>query len=57
MLSQDLDGALIECLRHARALEQMGLRVLEEGCRLDPDETSRCAAAQASSPAAADART
>ncbi len=40
MLSQDLDGALIEYLSDAHALEQMGLRVLEEGCRLDPDETT-----------------
>jgi ferritin-like metal-binding protein YciE len=34
----DLDGALIEYLSDAHALEQMGLRVLEECCRLDPDE-------------------
>jgi ferritin-like metal-binding protein YciE len=40
MLSQNLDGALIEYLSDARALEQMGLRVLEEGCRLEPDETT-----------------
>jgi ferritin-like metal-binding protein YciE len=40
MLSQDLDGALIEYLSDARALEQMGLRVLEEGCRLELDETT-----------------
>ncbi len=40
MLSQDLDGVLIEYLSDAHALEQMGLRVLEEGCRLDPDETT-----------------
>ncbi len=40
MLSQDLDGALIEYLSDAHALEQMGLRVLEEGCRVEPDETT-----------------
>jgi ferritin-like metal-binding protein YciE len=40
MVSQDLDGALIEYLSDAHALEQMGLRVLEEGCRVDPDETT-----------------
>jgi ferritin-like metal-binding protein YciE len=40
MLSQDLDSALIEYLTDARALEQLGLRVLEEGCRLDPDEVT-----------------
>ena len=31
MLSQGPDDALIEYLTDARALEQMGLRVLEEG--------------------------
>jgi ferritin-like metal-binding protein YciE len=36
--SQDLDGALIEYLSDAHALEQMALRVLDECCRLDPDE-------------------
>jgi len=40
MLSQDLDSALIECLSNAHALEQLGLRVLEEGCRLGPDEVT-----------------
>jgi ferritin-like metal-binding protein YciE len=40
MLSQDLGGALIEYLSDAHALEQMGLRVLEEGCRLALDETT-----------------
>jgi ferritin-like metal-binding protein YciE len=40
MLSQSLDRALIDCLIDARALEQMGLRVLEEGARLGPDETT-----------------
>jgi ferritin-like metal-binding protein YciE len=40
MLSQSLDRALIDCLTDAHALEQMGLRVLEEGARLDPDETT-----------------
>lgn len=39
-MSQDLGGALIEYLSDAHALEQIGLRVLEEGCRLDPDETT-----------------
>src|SRR5205807_485045 len=38
MESQDLDCVLIEYLTDAHALEQMGLRVLEECCRLDPDE-------------------
>ncbi len=38
MVSQDLAGALIEYLTDAHALEQIGLRVLQEGCRLDPDE-------------------
>jgi ferritin-like metal-binding protein YciE len=40
MLSQDLDRALIDTLSDAHALEQMDLRVLEEGCRLDPDEVT-----------------
>jgi ferritin-like metal-binding protein YciE len=40
MVSDDLDGALIEYLSAAHALEQIGLRVLEEGCRLDPDDTT-----------------
>ncbi|HTU97435.1 MAG TPA: DUF892 family protein [Solirubrobacteraceae bacterium] len=40
MLPQALDGALIGYLTDAHALEQIGLRVLEEGCRLDPDETT-----------------
>ena len=40
MLSHDLGGALIGYLSDAHALEQIGLRVLEEGCRLDPDETT-----------------
>lgn len=40
MLSQSLDRALIDCLMDARALEQLGLRVLEEGARLGPDETT-----------------
>jgi ferritin-like metal-binding protein YciE len=40
MLSQDLASALMEYLSDAHALEQLGLRVLEEGCRLAPDETT-----------------
>jgi ferritin-like metal-binding protein YciE len=40
MLSQTLDQALIAYLSDAYALEQMGLRVLEEASRLDPDETT-----------------
>lgn len=40
MLSQDLGGALIAYLTDAYALEQLGLRVLEEGCRLDSDEVT-----------------
>ena len=40
MLSTALETALIEYLTEAHALEQMGLRVFEEGCRLDPDETT-----------------
>jgi ferritin-like metal-binding protein YciE len=40
MLSETLDRALIDCLTSAHALEQMSLRVLEEGARLDRDETS-----------------
>jgi ferritin-like metal-binding protein YciE len=40
MLSQGLDRALIDYLTEAHALEQVGLRVLEEGCRIDPDETT-----------------
>jgi ferritin-like metal-binding protein YciE len=40
MLSQGLDRALLEYLTEAHALEQVGLRVLEEGCRIDPDETT-----------------
>jgi ferritin-like metal-binding protein YciE len=38
MLSQSLDRALIGYLTDAYALEQLALRVLEEGSRLDPDE-------------------
>src|SRR5947209_5068618 len=40
MLSESLDQALIACLIEARALEEMGLRVFEEGCRLASDETT-----------------
>jgi ferritin-like metal-binding protein YciE len=40
MLSQGLDRALIDCLTEAHALEQVGLRVLAEGSRIDPDETT-----------------
>lgn len=36
--SSHLEGALIEYLSDAHALEHMGLQVLEECCRLDPDE-------------------
>ncbi|HEY2317535.1 MAG TPA: DUF892 family protein [Solirubrobacteraceae bacterium] len=40
MLSEGLDRALIQYLTEAHALEQIGLRVLDEGCRLEPDETT-----------------
>ncbi|MGZ4297979.1 MAG: DUF892 family protein [Solirubrobacteraceae bacterium] len=40
MLSSALDRALIDYLIDAHSLEQIGLRVLEEGCRVDPDETT-----------------
>jgi ferritin-like metal-binding protein YciE len=40
MLSQGLDRALIKYLTEAHALEQVGLRVLEEGTRIEPDETT-----------------
>jgi hypothetical protein len=39
MISEDLGGVLIEYLSDAHVLEQLGLRVLEEGSRLDPDAT------------------
>lgn len=40
MLSQGLDRALTKHLSEAHALEQVGLRVLEEGCRVELDETT-----------------
>ncbi len=40
MVSADLGGALIEYLSDAHALEQIGLRVLEQGSRLEPDATT-----------------
>ena len=40
MLFQGLDRALIQYLTEAHALEQVGLRVLEEGCRVESDETT-----------------
>lgn len=38
MLSQGLDRALIQYLTEAHALERVGLRVLDEGCRVECDE-------------------
>lgn len=40
MLSQGLDHALIQYLTEAHALEQVGLRVLDEGCRIECDATT-----------------